>query len=123
MKVHSTQRGMTLIGMLILLAFIGVFVLAGLKLTPLYLEYFNVKSALESTRDELSGTRPTVTSLKTAVQNRLDVNNVTGFSAADLTVVRKGRSTVLKAQYEGRAAFIGNVYLVVAFNESVEVTH
>ena len=76
MRARPRQRGITLIGMLILLAFIGIFVLAGLKLTPIYLEYFNVKSALENTRDELSGTRPSVSKLRTAVQNRLDINNV-----------------------------------------------
>ncbi len=36
------ERGMTVLGLLILVAFVGMFVYAGIRLTPIYIEYMAV---------------------------------------------------------------------------------
>ena len=44
--MKRTQRGMTLISFIIVLAVVGVFVYMGMKLIPMYSEYYAVKRAL-----------------------------------------------------------------------------
>ena len=50
--IRRRQRGMTLIGMLFLVSFIGLFIFAAVRLTPVYVEYMNVAKALESMKTE-----------------------------------------------------------------------
>ena len=45
--MKRTQSGMTLIGFVIVLAVVGVFIYMGMKLIPMYSEYYAVKQALE----------------------------------------------------------------------------
>ena len=44
--MKRNQSGMTLIGFIIVLAVVGVFVYMGMKLIPMYTEYYGVKRAL-----------------------------------------------------------------------------
>ena len=48
--MKRTQRGMTLIGFIIVLAVVGIFAYVAMKLVPMYSEYYAVKSALMGLR-------------------------------------------------------------------------
>ena len=44
------QRGMTTLGLIILIAFVGIFVMAGIRLTPVYLNYMKVAGVVNGVR-------------------------------------------------------------------------
>ena len=46
------QSGLTLIGFVIVLAVAGLFIYVGMKLVPMYTEYYSVKKALTSLANE-----------------------------------------------------------------------
>ena len=50
--MKRTQGGMTLIGFVIVLAVIGFFAYVGMKLIPMYSEFYAVKSALKGLQAE-----------------------------------------------------------------------
>jgi hypothetical protein len=50
--MRSKQTGVTLIGWIILLIPIGICVYAGIRLTPVYLNYMKVARTLEQVRSE-----------------------------------------------------------------------
>ena len=46
------QRGMTVIGMLLLMIAIAFVALVGMKVIPMYIQYYSIKSTIESIRKE-----------------------------------------------------------------------
>jgi hypothetical protein len=115
------QRGMTLIGMVIVAFIAGIFVLAGLRLTPIYLEYMNIDSAMKSMKRDLDGSNAGPAQIRTALERRFDIDNVKSLRARDIKVERTANGYMVHATYESRAPFIANVYFLVDFNKTVEV--
>jgi hypothetical protein len=115
------QQGMTLIGMLITAAFVGLFVLAGIRLAPVYIEYLAVSKALDSAQSELGGTAPTPQDIRKLISRRFDVDNVTSIAAKDIEITRLSQGYKVEADYEGRATYIANLSLVAKFNKAVEI--
>jgi hypothetical protein len=114
------QRGMTFLGLLILVAFVGLFVYAGLRLTPVYLEYMKVAKAMESLRAE-GGAGVDPRTLRLALEKRFDIDDVESISARDVEITREGSNLVVRAAWERTTDFVANVGFIVTFDKSVEV--
>lgn len=115
------QQGMTLIGMLIVAGIAGVFLLAGIRLVPIYLEYLKVETTLKEVKKDLDGSNAGPGQIRTAIERRFDIEAVTAIKSKDIKIERSGNGYAVTADYEGRAPFLGNVYLVMDFEKSVEV--
>ncbi len=118
---RNRQQGITLIGFIIVAAFIGLFVLAAIKLVPVYMEYAQIQSTLEKVRDEFEGGRPSVEQLRYAIERHFDINSVRTLSARDIKITRVEGGFEMRATYDGRTSYIGNLYLVAEFDTAVEV--
>ncbi|MGB5209805.1 MAG: DUF4845 domain-containing protein [Gammaproteobacteria bacterium] len=121
--MYRRQDGITVLGFLILAAFIGLFILAGVKLAPVYLESMDVKAALAQTKTELDGNRPTISEIRKAVQRRFDVDSVRRLTSKDVKITRGGEGFIVDASYEGRVDYIGNLALVLTFDNKVEIVN
>jgi hypothetical protein len=115
------QQGMTLIGMVIVAFIAGIFVLAGIRLIPVYLEYMKVDSAMDSMKADLDGSNAGPGQIRTALERRFDIDDVKSLRSRDVVVERTPNGYLVRADYEGRAPFIANVYFLVDFKKSVEV--
>lgn len=115
------QKGMTLIGMVIVAFVAGIFVLAAIRLLPVYLEYMKVESALSAMKTDLDGSNAGPAQIRTSVERRFDIDDVKSIRPRDLVIERTANGHMVRAAYEGRAPFVANVYFVVDFNKSVEV--
>jgi Tfp pilus assembly major pilin PilA len=115
------QQGMTLIGMVIVAFIAGIFVLAGIRLVPVYLENMKVNSALTAMKKDLDGSNAGPGQIRTSLERRFDIDSVTVIRARDVTVERTPNGHMVRAAYEGRTPFIANIYFVVDFDKSVEV--
>ena len=115
------EKGITLIGMLIMAVFLGMFALAAIKLLPVYLEYGKVQSTLQKVKTELDGKNPNPELIYRAVERRFDIEDVTRIYYKNVKVTRQPRSYLVQAKYEGRVYYIGNLYLVADFDTSVEI--
>jgi Tfp pilus assembly protein PilE len=113
------QRGMTFLGLVILVAFVGLFVYAGIRLTPVYLEYMKVAKAMEALRTE--GVGANQQALRLALERRFDIDDVQSITARDVEITRAGSNLVVRAAWERTADFVGNVQFLVTFDRSVEV--
>lgn len=121
MKLAKTQRGMTLIGWMLVLGLIGYFVLMAMRLTPGYLEYMNISKTLESLKSENGITSMPIPEIRKLIQKRFDVNDVTSITPKDVKITKKQGRMVFDADYEVRKPMFGNIYIVTHFNEQVEV--
>ncbi|MDJ0759744.1 MAG: DUF4845 domain-containing protein [Woeseiaceae bacterium] len=115
------ERGMTTLGMIILVSFIGLFVFGGIRLTPVYLNYFKVSGVVEGVLKEFDGQNPSRSAILMSVSRRFDVESVDQITARDVRVTAKDGGYEVSAKYDHVAPFIGNVNFLVAFNKTVFV--
>ena len=112
---------MTTLGMIILVSFIGLFVFAGLRLTPVYLNYFKVVGVVEGVHDEFDGMKPTRNAIRGSISRRFDVESVGIIKAKDVKVTAVDGGFEVSARYDHVAPFIGNVSFVVHFDKTMLV--
>ncbi len=115
------EKGVTLIGFLIMAVFVGLFALAAIKLIPVYLEYGKVQSTLSKVKTELDGKNPTVTDINKSIERRFDIEDVRRISWKEVKIAREPRSYKVQATYEARVYYIGNLYLLADFDTSVDI--
>ena len=113
------ERGITTLGMIILVSFIGLFVFGGIRLTPVYLNYFKVSGVVEGVLKEFDGQNPSRNAILMSVARRFDVESVDKISARDVKVTAVDGGYEVTAKYDHVSPFIGNVNFLVAFNKTV----
>lgn len=120
--MRKSQRGVTFIGWLVLLAPVGLLVYVGIRLTPIYLNYFRVVRSLEQLATESKGeTQINPAAVHTTLDKRFDVQYVDHPAAKDIDVHRDGDHWVAIADYEDVAPLFGNVSILIQFNKQVEL--
>ena len=121
--MQQRQRGMTFLGILVLVVVVGAWVYAAIRLTPKYLEYMKVAATLEKVRDEHENNPGTTEfMLRKAVERHFNIESVTAISENDIEIKRDGSLFVMRAAYEDTVPLAGNVSFLVQFDKTVEVT-
>ena len=120
-RMKKRQAGMTTLGMIILVSFIGVFAFAGLRLTPIYLNYFKVVGVVEGVRNEFDGSNATRSAIRSSISRRFDIESVGIITAKDVKVSKVDGGHEVAATYSHKAPFIANVSFVVDFDKRVLV--
>ena len=117
----SRQAGMTSLGLLILISFIGLFAFAAIRLTPVYLNYMKVAGVLSGVEEEFDGQNPSRGAIRTSIDRRFDIESVSEITAKQVTITQNGAGFEVVAQYEHTTPFISNIYFTVKFNKAVQV--
>jgi hypothetical protein len=112
---------MTFIGWVIVLMLIGFFALLAMRLVPVYLENYTVKSTLKSLQNEPEISKKTPLEIRRLIENRLYVNYIETVDAKQFSIVQKGGRTTVGVDYQVERPFIGNLYLLVKFQDSEEI--
>ncbi len=120
--MRKSQRGVTLIGWVILLLPVGVLVYAGIRLAPIYINYYRVVEALKQqaveSKDE---TQINPEAVRHSLDKRFDVEYVDHPAAKDIDIHRDGDHWVAVADYEDLAPLFGNVSILVQFRKQVDL--
>jgi hypothetical protein len=112
-----------MLGILLVVVVVGAWIYAGIRLTPLYLEYMRVASTLEKVRDEFdSNPGTTEFMLRKAVERHFDIEMVEVITSNDIEITRDGGEFIMRANYEATTPIISNVSFLVNFDKSVTVT-
>ena len=111
------QAGMTTLGLIILVAFVGLFVFAGIRLTPVYLNYMKVVGVVDGVGSEFDGTGASRSAIRTSISRRFDIDSVGEITARDVTVTAVDGGFEVAAVYSHRAPFIANVSFLVDFDK------
>jgi hypothetical protein len=113
------QAGMTTLGIVIMLAFVGVFAFGFLRLTPVYLNYMKIVGVVDGVQKEFDGQGPTSSGVKRSIRRRFDVESVGVIKASDVKVTSVDGGLEVSAIYEHTAPFIANIYFTVKFDKTV----
>lgn len=115
------QRGATFIGMVTIIAILGLGLYAGIRLVPLYLEYMNVVRALDQVSTEYSGQSTNANTLRVALGRRWEVEDIKSLDPKDIDIHKEGDEFIMNAVYRAEAPFVANVSLVVDFDKTVSI--
>jgi hypothetical protein len=114
--VKQEQKGMTLLGALMLAAIVAFFAYVAIKLVPIYVENFGVTSSLKSLGEEdLQGVG--AAEIRSRLLKRLEVNNVSSVTPDRIKIRSEESFRIVTVDYEVRTRFYGSLYLLVAFND------
>jgi len=117
----TRERGMTTLGFMILVAFLGLFAFAAIRLTPVYLNYIKVAGVLDGVYDEFDSQNPSRGALRTSINRRFEVESVSVISDRDIKVTPESGGFLVEAQYDHTTPFVGNIYFTVRFDKTVLV--
>ena len=114
------QNGMTYLGMLIMLIVIAFFAIVLIKVAPLYMEHFKVKSSLDSLAQEAKDDQSVLSPIEIEkhLLNRLSINDVQHVTKDDIKITRDGRKMVVEVDYEARVTLFDNLDLVARFPDN-----
>lgn len=118
MYTNQRERGMTTLGLLMLVTFVGLFIYGGIRLTPLYLEYISVSKSMASVEKELDGAASEA-QIRMALEKRFEIQDVTTLKSSDVILKREGGQWHVRAQYDAEAPFVSNISFLVHFDKSV----
>ncbi len=120
MKQLSRQRGITLLGLIMVLFLIGFAAFIGMKLLPVYQEYFSVVQGMKSVAAQPGIANRQGPEIKTMLMKRFYISYVESVKRQHIKVVRKNVLTV-QIQYEVRRSLLGNIDFVAKFDKTVDL--
>lgn len=121
MKQLSRQRGITLLGLVIVLFVLGFAAFIGMKLFPVYQEYFSVVQAMKSVAAQPGVSRRQPQEIKEMLMKRFYISYVESVKRQHIKVIQQ-QGLTLQIEYEVRRPLIGNIDFVAKFDKSMELT-
>ena len=120
-RPHPRQAGMTVVGILLLALFIGLFAFAAIRLTPVYLNYMKVAGVIDGVFKEFDSQNPSRSAIVTSIRRRFNVESVSVITSRDIKVINEGGGFKVEAVYDHTTPFISNVSFTVHFDKRVLV--
>ena len=121
MKIHK-QKGITLIGFIFVLAFVIFASFIGMKIGPMYMEYYSVVSAMNGIASERGSARLSPYQIKLRFLTRLNVSYTENVKESHIKLTR-GNGVHLRVTYEVRKPIVGNLDVVARFDNSVQLAN
>ncbi|TKR32945.1 DUF4845 domain-containing protein [Luteimonas gilva] len=120
--MKRTQSGITFIGFLVVLAVAGFFAYIGMKLFPMYQEYYSVKSALKGLANEPGIATADPAKIQDLFFRRLYINYSDNVKPENVKLTRGERGWKMEVNYEVRKSMIYNLDVVGKFDAVQELT-
>lgn len=116
--MKRTQRGMTLLSFVIVLGVVGFFAYIGMKLFPMYSEYYAVKQAIRGLQAEPGIANHDPGRIKKLFFRRLNISYSDNVKPDDVKLERSqnGPGWEMTVNYEVRKALVGNLDVVGKFH-------
>ena len=113
--MQNQQRGVTIMGLLIMLVLFIVVALFAMKVLPSFMEFRTAKAAIEAVA------RQGVTSAgdaRRAFDNRATIDNIVSVRQQDLEITREGNSLVIGFAYRKEIPLFSGVGLYIDYAAS-----
>ncbi len=114
--MRRNQSGMTLISFVVVAAVVGFFLFIGMKLFPMYQEFFAVKSAMKGLASEAGIANEQPAQIKEKFFKRLYISYSNNVKPEHVKVENKGNGQVMYVNYEVRVPLVYNIDAVGKFS-------
>lgn len=110
------QKGLSPIGMLIVVCIFVFFVVCALKLTPHYIDFNSIKTVYSDVNAQSGVNTLSANEIYETITKALIINSISGFDVKSNTVISKEAGvTSIGLDYEVREKLFGNISVVLTF--------
>ena len=117
------QGGVTLLGFILILGVAGLFIYVGMKVVPMYTEYYAVKKSMQGLALEPGINNAGPDKIRNLFFRRLYVNYSENVKKDDLKIERMAGGWKMTVKYEVRRPMIANLDVVGNFETAKDLTH
>ena len=128
MKTFTKQHGITMWGLIFVLAVIAVVVLFTLKAYPLYYEKFQIIASMNTAAAQPKATKMSVVDLRKAFYRSIQITNIERFNDRNLKdhvfLIKSktaGEPNKLQVKYTATSKLFQDLFLMMEFDESVPI--
>lgn len=121
MRTMQKQKGITLIGFVVILAVVGFFAFIIMRLFPVYSEYYGVVQALKAVQTEPGIAQKTPEQIKESLDRKFYISYVTNVKKNNIKVTRKDGGYVVQVKYEVRGPLMYNLEYIASFDKTVQL--
>jgi hypothetical protein len=107
----NAERGISLSGLIFVLAVLGVAAVFAMRVVPSYMEYRNIQAAIVKAK-EGGGT---VAEMRSSFDKSADINSISAIGAHDLVITRDNGEPQISFAYEKRLPLVANASLVLEY--------
>ena len=118
MITRSHQRGLSLLGWVVVLIVLAVFGTAAFRMVPVYLEYNTIRSTINSVLADSKTALMSEREVRQALGKRFTINQVDVIGVGDLVINKNGGELAVGIDYEVRRPLFYNVSVVMHFEDS-----
>ena len=116
------QRGVTMIGWVILLVPVALVLYAGIRVGPEYYNFYKLSSAMSETATTLASDETlSPQTIRFALEKRFDTGYISHIQASDIEVARVEGGWNMTADYDAEVPMFGNLYLLIAFEKTAKI--
>jgi hypothetical protein len=116
------QRGMTFIGLVLIIAGVIFIASIGIKLYPPYMEFFTVNKAIKRIANDSSFADMTPREIKEAFDKSASIDSIRVITSNDLVIEKGEGKPIVTAEYQVVVPIIGNVSALLDFFTSTDST-
>jgi hypothetical protein len=110
------QRGLSLIGLIIICAVLAFVAIMGFKLLPTYIEYFTVKRVITDLANGVEVRGGSVRDVQLAFDRRAQIDDIRSLRGTDLEITKQGDGFQVRAAYSVQVPLFGNVNACIDFD-------
>ena len=121
--MKRTQRGITLIGFVIVLGLVGFFAYIAMKLVPMYSEFYAVKQALKGLQQEPGIANRDPAKIQDLFFRRLYISYAENVKPEHVKIERVDGGWNMRVDYEVRKPLMANLDVVGKFSADEKLTN
>lgn len=122
MRFAHAQKGMSLLGWMVVLALVAFFASTGFKMFPHYMDYMAIEGMITKVETEPTLGVTTVRDFYEHVQKGMTVNGIRDLNPEDIMEIKQENGVfVVHLQYEKREHLIENLDLVASFDKEFRI--
>jgi Tfp pilus assembly protein PilE len=111
MKQMKNQKGISIFGLIFVLAIVACLALLGLQVVPSYMEYLSVKNAIKGAKT--ASTNPT--EIRKSFDKHAEVGYIDSIKGSDLTIIKNGEDVEISFAYDKKIHIVGPASLLLEF--------
>jgi hypothetical protein len=112
----NAQRGVSLSGLVVVLAVAGLVAVLALKVSPSFIEYRAIKAAIVKAKADGGS----VAEMQNSFDKAADINSISSIHGKDLDISKGSGEPEISFAYEKRIGLFGNVSLVIDYEGTTD---
>lgn len=114
-RMKRTQGGMTMLGFLITLSVVILFIFCGMKIVPMYIEYYSVKKMMAAISNNPESANSSKDQIRKMFRRSLEIDYVKIITPEMLKIETTDSGYNLVVDYERREELVANLDVVGKF--------